>query len=235
MDVSITAVMITGLHPSRYRFARLAIECFQKQTYENRELLIVNHGTQSLFCGDPRIRELRLVKRENETVGDLRNIALDYARGTLIMIWDDDDWHHPRRMEVQMSAHEGDAAVFLKNQIRLNLLNGCALYASRHTGMEATMLHPRAVSFRYPSLVRGSDTVFKFKFQHRIVLDNDPLLYVRIYHGTNLWSAQHIMYHLADSNLSSQLELAMEHHEPIRDIVRRYMLSDTSAGSPIST
>src|ERR1700743_454328 len=77
----VTAVMITGMHIARYALARVALECFKNQTYPNKELLIINHGPESLSCGDSRIHEVRVKKKEWETVGDLRNLAFKHAQG----------------------------------------------------------------------------------------------------------------------------------------------------------
>jgi glycosyltransferase involved in cell wall biosynthesis len=213
----VTAVMITGMSTVRYSLARIAIQCFLNQTYPRRELLIVNHGRTPLNTGDPLIREMMINKSNSDTVGDLRNLALEHARGELVMSWDDDDWHHPRRMQVQVSAQRGNAAVVLKNQIRYSLLNGCAFYRHQRHGIPGTILHSRETSSRYPSLVRGSDTNFMNSFRDVKILENPPCLYVRIYHGLNLWNAKHVMRHLAKSKYQDRLELTY----PDRVLLRR--------------
>lgn len=201
---SVTAVMITGLHRERYAMARVAIDCFKRQTYPNKSLLIVNHGEESLFPNDPRIRELRLLKSRWDTVGDLRNLALEHATSDYILNWDDDDWHHPLRMEVQMRARREDAAVLLKTRIHHSLVNGRSRYAEYPNGAEATILHPRKVDFRYPSLLRGSDTVFAQQFAVRLPIENDPALHIRLFHGKNLWDEGHIMGTANDASLRDE-------------------------------
>lgn len=218
----VTAVMITGMHNARYSLARVAIECFKNQTYPNKELLIVNHGEQSLFDGDERIFELRIKKRKAATVGDLRNTALDHAKGDFVISWDDDDWYHPDRIATQMAAQKDDAAVLLQNRIAFSFENGCGLYLSSPKGSEATILHPRNVDFRYPSLLRRSDTVFARSFKNRIVVKNDPGLYIRFHHGLNLWDANHIMLHLAKPDLKHKLELEENHVNLLRQILPSY-------------
>jgi hypothetical protein len=219
---SVTAVMITGLRRERYGMARIAIECFKKQTYPNKNLLIVNHGEESLWCNDPRVRELRFQKSRWHTVGDLRNLALEHATGDFIINWDDDDWHHPLRMEVQMRARGPDTAVLLKTRIHHSLVNGCSLYAEYPAGAEATILHPRNVAFRYPSLLRGSDTVFAQRFAVRLPIENDPAMHIRFFHGMNLWDAGHIMGHLADSGIHGKSEISNEHRALLAQVLPLY-------------
>lgn len=219
---SVTAVMLTGLHRERYSMARIAIECFRAQTYPNRNLLILNHGEESLASKDPRVREVRFVKSRWQTVGDLRNLGLELATGDFIINWDDDDWHHPRRIEVQMEAQGEDTAVLLRRRIHHSLVNGCSRYAEYPRGAEATILHPRRVPFRYPSLLRGSDTVFAQQFPVRLPIENDPAMHIRFFHGLNLWDAGHIMAHLADPNLQGQSEISDEHRALLTHVLPLY-------------
>ena len=227
---SVTAVMITGLKRERYPMARISIECFKSQTYPNKNLLIVNHGEESLCSNDSRIRELRLQKSRWQTVGDLRNLALEHATGDFIINWDDDDWHHPRRMEVQMKAQmetrmkdgQEDAAVLLKNRIHHSLVNGCSRYAEYPKGAEATILHPRRMTYRYPSLLRGSDSVFVRQFTSRLAIENDPAMHIRFFHGMNLWDAGHIMGHLGDAGIQGVSELSDEHRALLTQVLPLY-------------
>ena len=218
----VTAVMVTGLHKARYPLARLAIECFQKQIYPNKELLIINHGEESLACEDSRIREIRVTKTADQTVGDLRNLGIENAQGDYLISWDDDDWHHPMRISTQMDAQTDGAAVFLKNRVHCSLENGCADHHQAPGGAVATILHPRAVPFRYPSLVRGSDKEFAWKFKNRVAIDNDPMLYVRFCHGLNLWSAQHIMGRLSHPTMKDELQVDVQHKKPVAELLSLY-------------
>jgi hypothetical protein len=218
----VTAIMVTGLHPVRYALARVAVECFRRQTYPRKELLIINHGRESLHDGDDRITELRTTRRGMETVGDLRNLGLQHARGEFIACWDDDDWYHPERIARQMEARQGDRPVLLKNRICCSLENGCARYQAVSRGGLSTMLHPRKVPFRYKSLVRGSDAVFMRNFVDRIVLDNDPGLYIRFSHGFNLWDARSIMKDMAGEGKKDEIRLNEGHRRHLQEVLSLY-------------
>ena len=120
--MTVTAVMLTG-KPERRPLATIAVECFQRQTHTDAELLIVNHSGTPFAVPDERVREL-LVENPR-SLGDLRNVGLEHARGEHLITWDDDDWHHPRRIELQLSAcAEGYDAVVLRSYLVLDLTTG---------------------------------------------------------------------------------------------------------------
>ena len=224
-SLQVTAVMITGLHERRYPLARIAIECFRAQTYPSRELLIVNHGSLALNPGDATIRELRIAKGPGDTVGDLRNFALDEARGDLIICWDDDDWYSPDRIDTQVAAYRqssGDCAVVLRNGIRFNLIDRCAKYVRRPDGMPGSILHSIKVPFRYPSLVTGSDQLFLDRFSTRVALENAPSLYIRTYHGLNLWPGEHIMKGMVGPAHRGNLKVEADDRRLLADITLQY-------------
>lgn len=218
----ITAVMVTGKDESRYFFANLAVECFLKQSYPKKELLIINHGARSVPIPDSTIKELRVARTESQTVGDLRNFGLDYAKGEFLICWDDDDWHNPERISMQYAAQKDDAAVFLRHQIRYNLKNDCAFVNTANEGLHGTILHSRNVPFRYPNLCRGEDTAFMNQFNKRIVVENSPSAYVRFYHGGNIWDAKHIMGRWADLSLKDLWEVNEPDLSVLKQVVPKY-------------
>lgn len=89
MKPLVSCVMLTK--PGRERFMAEALECFESQTWPNREIVVV---------GDVG------------TVGEKRNMGASRSRGEIIAHWDDDDWSHPYRLERQVSALlESDAEI----------------------------------------------------------------------------------------------------------------------------
>src|SRR5206468_13041894 len=82
-----------------------SIKCFLAQDYADRELLIVDDGTDpvgDLVPDDPRIRYHRRECRLS--IGRKRNLACELARGDLIAHCDDDDWYPSWRLSCQVSA-----------------------------------------------------------------------------------------------------------------------------------
>jgi hypothetical protein len=97
----------------RRRFVGRAIRYFLEQDYPNRELVIIDDGTDrvaDLIPPDPRIRYVQLLERS--TIGAKRNLACEQARGELVVHWDDDDWSAPRRLRYQVEMfHNQDVDV----------------------------------------------------------------------------------------------------------------------------
>lgn len=81
-----------------------AITYFLRQTYPNRELIILDDGTESvanLIPADPRIRYVRM--NEKKSMGAKHNIACEMAKGDIIVHWDDDDWMSDSRLSYQVA------------------------------------------------------------------------------------------------------------------------------------
>ena len=90
---------------NRRRFVPSAIRYFLRQDFPNKELIIVDDGTDAiddLVPNDPGVRYIRLSSRA--TVGAKRNLACEQSHGSLIAHWDDDDWHSPNRLRSQVEA-----------------------------------------------------------------------------------------------------------------------------------
>lgn len=70
-----------------------AIECFLRQDYADKELIIVNDTPgQTLRLAEPlpNVLLVNLPRRAN-TLGEKRNIVAALARGDVLFCWDDDD------------------------------------------------------------------------------------------------------------------------------------------------
>src|ERR1039458_10394593 len=96
----------------RSEFLKRAIDCFLRQTYAPRELLIVPDSWENLLgCldHDGMIVEGALicvyVPNRKMNIGEKRNAGVrsqDISK--LIATWDDDDWSAPGRLEFQVQA-----------------------------------------------------------------------------------------------------------------------------------
>lgn len=79
---------------NRTALVKESITLFAKQTYPNKELIIVDDGNPSLpqeLIQQPFIRYTQLA--EKKSIGEKRNIACHNATGEVILHWDDDDWY----------------------------------------------------------------------------------------------------------------------------------------------
>jgi glycosyltransferase involved in cell wall biosynthesis len=195
-----SAPLISCMMPTRGKLvpARFAIECFRRQSYPAKELVVVCRSPDSevkLFVetlGDPAIRAFDAPNAP--TVGDLRNEAVARSRGEFVATWDDDDLYHPERLTLQMNALQATRAS--AGVLRCEILWWPAerrLAVSRGGLWENSMLARRDVLPTYPSLSREEDTkvIKKLLFNNRFALIDLQFLYVRIYHGGNIWDADH--------------------------------------------
>jgi glycosyltransferase involved in cell wall biosynthesis len=216
--------MITGMHPDRHRTARIAIDCFKNQSYIHKELVIINHGNQGLNQhDDARIREIMITKKPGETIGDLRNLGLQNAKGDLIITWDDDDWHDPDRIAFQVAAQHGKACVLLKHQFRFNVLNQSGFCITDEKGIPGTILFPLLPHLKYESILRGEDLAFLKCFDEAITMDNDPLLHIRTYDGLNVCDADEVMQNYANINLRDEIRADEAVKLRIQNIVPQYI------------
>lgn len=182
------------LFPSRY-----AVECFQRQSYPNRELVVVLDDPESALISylealnDDRIR-LIVLPKVKRTLGELRNISIAQARGEYICQWDDDDLYDPDRIGVQLSALLAThaAACFLSRwTLWWPADRKLAISAARV--WEGSMLAHKVRVPDYPPIPRGEDTEMVAVLQEReCLLSLDaPELYIYIHHGNNTFDQQH--------------------------------------------
>lgn len=192
-ELSVTAVMVTGHDPARRRIARLTAESFPRQTYRDTELLIINQGEIPLLTR-PIARVREVMAGRGLVVGQLRNLAWKYVSTDLMTCWDDDDIYHPDRLDAQIQRYTGKP-VALDTEVIVNLQSNEAMVFYRRTGFENSLLWPTAAKSRYAESPRGSDTTFvnalSQEFGNVQTIENDPLLYVRLFHGRNVWDAEH--------------------------------------------
>lgn len=100
---SVTAVMLTN--GTRPKMEERAIQCFQHQIYERKNLLIVDSGSYRGFeesysrSGAPTIHKLCVPP---DSLGELRNSGNEYGSDEIIVHWDDDDWSDPSRITEQV-------------------------------------------------------------------------------------------------------------------------------------
>jgi len=206
----VIAVMITGKHEERIRLAQAAIHAFQQQSYEDKQLLIINTGQTRLSDEtNPQegIFEVYAPQWSFDPLGKLRNRALDiiadrFSADAWVIQWDDDDWHHPNRIATQV-AHARDTGfkhpVTLRHQVRCSLVTGVAfVHVAQEAawGIHGTVLHPQT-DLRYEEVGKHEDSRFLKRFGQVEVCDNVAYLYVRFVHGNNTFSEQHIMHRFA--------------------------------------
>jgi glycosyltransferase involved in cell wall biosynthesis len=86
------------------RFIPQALRCFQRQSYQNAELILVDDGEQSvanLCSGLPRVHHIRL--NRPVPTGTKLNIGIERAHGDILQKLDDDDYYHPDFLKTAVS------------------------------------------------------------------------------------------------------------------------------------
>lgn len=91
---------------NRKEFVSKAIQHFLKQSYENKELIIVDDGDKPVDTLIPsNVSNIKYVSlNAHHSIGHKRNIANELASGDIIMHWDDDDWMAKGWISTQVNA-----------------------------------------------------------------------------------------------------------------------------------
>jgi predicted O-methyltransferase YrrM len=200
------APLVSCIMPTADRrdFARLALRYFLDQDYPNKELIVVDDGTNAigdLFEGLPNVTYLHLPDRA--TIGEKRNVACREARGELIAHWDDDDWYAPGRLSHQVgpiAAGEADVTGLLGDCVLVLPDAFWATSPDLHRRMfrgdvhGGTLVYQRSLiteGLRYPELDLGEDASFleqALEKGKRLARLENPGMFVYVRHGRNAWS-----------------------------------------------
>jgi glycosyltransferase involved in cell wall biosynthesis len=193
----------------RVDLARRAVQCFVQQAHAERELVVVDDGTADYL---PLLRaaeafasvtHVKLPNHDRRTLGELRNIAIEAAKGDWCIQWDDDEWYHPERISRQLAvavASGVGASALRWTLMKVPTGSGTLQFRTR-TGIATpgTLLFKRT-DLRYPHLARNEDGVFLRNVRREIglaVLERESShLFVRVFHGSNTWDERHFLRRL---------------------------------------
>ncbi len=189
--------------PTRDRphFARQAIAYFNRQSYPDRELLILDDGcdpitTVRLIPCNPRIRYIdgfplafRLAAK--------RNMACQEARGEFIAHWDDDDWMAPDRLSLQVnSLLNSKAQVTGADSLLYYSPNSASAWLYRPLPSDCNWVAGGTLLYRrefweqnpFPEIDSGEDTAFVQRLRPEQIVtqspDHEPF-YVALIHPGN--------------------------------------------------
>jgi glycosyltransferase involved in cell wall biosynthesis len=192
--------MITA---NRGHLVHRSAQCFAAQKYPNKELLVIDDGSEDLEpilqrYAPGQFRYMRIEKKEGQNLGYLRNLGLEHAAGDYIAQWDDDDWYHPDRLTKQIEALESgnDACCLQATLMHLNIEPYLEhpYVGILPNGVPGTIVHRNNPDARYPIEPRGEDTTFlDFWMQRRyhILPLEYSHLFIRCFHGSNTWEQVH--------------------------------------------
>jgi glycosyltransferase involved in cell wall biosynthesis len=194
----VSCVMVSRGNPE---ILRHSVNCFLRQTYENRELVIVvksiSPELQSYLDSirtAPRPVHIHAVPASLE-LGDVRNMAIARAEGTLVCSWDDDDLHHPRYLDHMVGFMEASGVdIAFLNQLTMWWPARKIFALTKYRIWEGSMVAHRALIPIYPSLDRSEDSVVVRAMVRRraFVVVQAPQLYIYAVTGENTWDEGHM-------------------------------------------
>lgn len=181
---------------NRPRFVGQAVRYFLAQDYPEKELIIVDDGSESVADVVPSDPQIRYFRREGRLpLGAKRNFACEQARGEIIVHWDDDDWNAPWRLRYQVE-QLGSA------QAEICGLERVFFYAPKeeraweyvYPGGQRRWVYGASLCYRksfwqqhrFPEIHVGEDTRFVWADGHaRIHVLPDPRFLVALIHENN--------------------------------------------------
>ncbi len=204
----ISCLMVT--QEKKFELAKQAIQDFHRQTFTQRELVIVHDGCDAFhenltevvnaYAGD----DINLYREpRTASLGELRNISVEKSSYPLICQWDDDDRYHPQRLQAQYDTlNEEDSDFCLLTDQLHWFKDQNHFYWDDWTVEErpmdliqGTVLGKKALLGTYPSLGRGEDTPVIVDIAERgckiARLANHGFLYIYTYNGDNVWGRDH--------------------------------------------
>lgn len=188
----VSCVMATR---NRARFLPEALRCFLRQTYKNRELIVVDDGDRPVrrLCeGLPRVRYIRLTRPT--PLGSKLNIGIQAAHGDFIQKIDDDDFYRSDFLAstVEHLPQRSLAATIVARCCFLIMLGKDRVL--RHSGHGwtpgGTFCFHRSLAERRPfrDVSSGEDSWLVRDVRPRIVRICDVEQYIVVRHGRNTWT-----------------------------------------------
>jgi glycosyltransferase involved in cell wall biosynthesis len=206
---------------NRRRFVPQAIKYFLQQDYPNRELIVVDDGTEpagDLLPQNPSIRYTRLPTKQS--IGAKRNLACQAARGDIILCWDDDDWYAPHRISYQVAPllhGKADVTGFDKSLLLSLPTQQFWAYTSRlHTRLFVQGIVGGTLAFwkrlwnqgaRFPNASLAEDATFLqilLRRGARLERLANAGMFIYVRHATNSW--RFVPGHFLDPSAWQQVE-----------------------------
>ncbi len=196
----VSCVMPTFNRPA---FVALAVECFEAQSYPNKELIVLDDGSVPVGAITQDHNAVNYYRLNRiASIGEKRNLGNTVARGEIICLWDDDDWYSGERIQYQMVPLLYDEADItgLVSAYWLDLPTGeswCVTDDLHHAMFEGnvaggTLAYRRAVSrrIRFPNASLAEDAWFlrqavSLGFRLKSLANQGRFIYMR--HDKNTW------------------------------------------------
>lgn len=165
------------------------IECFKKQTYPNKELIIVNNSKNQLEASKFNIKAEKFVfiidTPSKLTAGMARNYGVSAANGQIIAQFDTDTWHHPARLASQAAMLGESQLVLLSKYLSYSYVSGrVGFYRNPSDVVLNSMVYWRMKGVDFPNQEKHEEAIFVSRLMESgykaDILDN-PELCCKIY------------------------------------------------------
>ena len=182
-----------------------SVHCFLNQSYTNKELIVAftadNKTAADLVAriDSISIKPMIFSVEKKMTLGEKRNLAIQYAKGYYCCNWDDDDWHDKKRIQTQLEYLSGTnyKASVLSKIFLYDGVTGDSYTSATRWGWEQTLMCEKALlenaEWQYQHLDRGEDSPLIYKLKQHDLLMSIPLpeLYIYVYHSNNVFHRNH--------------------------------------------
>lgn len=204
----VSCLMVTA---NRKKIAERSILCFKRQTYPNKELIIIDDGEEDyrdILTGIPQsdLRYIRVPKDDHLRLGGLRNLSLEAAEGDFLVQWDDDDWYHDDRITLQAKVLQNGFDACCLSYSLIHIQDGefkdTPFIGSLTHGIPGSIMHISSDEIYYPNYPKAEDTVYlnQWKKKKYTIMPKDmAYLFIRCYHGSNTWNAEHFKRRIRNS------------------------------------
>lgn len=211
---------------NRREFLAQAVQCFVRQSYPNRELIIVDDSDKPAaeqYGKFPAVRYIHLKQPTN--TGRKLNIGIEQAGGDVLQKIDDDDFYHRDFLSLA-------AARLASQDSRRTIVAWCCFLVLfrgdprlRHSGhgwtAGGTLCFHRDLWKRQPfrDVPSRVDAWFLFDHRPRLLHLCSAESYVMVRHGANTWNR------MEDGDADEYLRSRPFYHKPLEAIVESGDLS----------
>ena len=190
-ETPIYCLMVTGKGDNRIRFAKQSVLNFQRQSFANKYLIIINEGTEKVL--DTNSSSMFEIQVRNVSLGKMRNISLEFVPPNAIWTtWDDDDWRSDDYLRIlydELKRHPTKKYLMFCNRIDHNMQTNFSYHVQLLSGTYIFFAFKDPM-IQYADLPTKEDAVVKQYMirngdKTHLFVNNDPRIYVRFIHGSN--------------------------------------------------
>ena len=178
-------------------FVERSIKSFNKQTWPNKELVIVAesfNNTSLKLLKSNKIKYKLVEQPILLSLGDYRNLSVSHSTGDYLCIWDDDDFYSCNRITAMMSIIKAaQCDIVFNEQIFIWWEDRSILFLTSRRCWEGSMLAKRSCMGVYPSTQKGEDTFVSHNMMlhHKTALIQEASLYCYTINGENTCNEEH--------------------------------------------